>query len=394
MTICFVIPTLTGGGAERVAVTVLGALDARHERWLYLFSRADGVYFDRIAPGVRVVVASKRRWIPRLVELAAFFRSSRPDVVMPFLSYFITAVAAWLAGSRAKVVFNQGTPTSGFLDDPDFSWSRPVRRRLFALVTRWFYRRADAIVATSRGVADDLTMRYGVPASKLHVLHNPVDLDAIAAGAREPLPPGFESVSSASSAADRSVSSVAGPSASSAAVPVNPRPVVVAAGRLARVKNYPLLIEAVGRLGGVNVWILGDGPERARLERLAKDACVGDRVTFWGFQANPWRFIARADVFALTSTYEGFGNVLVEAMACGTPVVATRSPGTTEIIEHERTGLLVDHEAAAVADAISRLLSDRALGSRLVAEARARVEHYAAPDVAARYERLFEGLAA
>lgn len=379
MKICFVIPTLSGGGAERVAVTVLGALDGRrHERVLYLFSGAGGVYFDQVAPGVRVVVASRRRWLPRLVELAAFVRSWRPDIVMPFLSYFITAAAVWLARTRAKLVFNQGTPTSGFLDDPDFAWSRPARRRLFAWLTRWVYRRADAVVATSRGVAEDLAARYGVPASKLRIVHNPVDLDAIAAGAHEAIP------------------SAPAP-AEGARVGARRHPIIAAAGRLAGVKNYPLLIEAFRRLQERDrpvLWILGDGPERGRLEQLARDANVGDRVTFWGFQANPWRFIARADVFALTSAYEGFGNVIIEAMACGTPVVATRSSGTAEIVEHERTGLIVDHDAAAVAGAIARLLGDRTFASRLAAEARTRVEQYAVPRVAARYEGLFEELAA
>lgn len=370
MKICFVIPTLTGGGAERVAVTVLSALDgARHERVLYLFSGAEGVYFDRIAPGVRVVVATKRSWFARLFELARFLRSAQPDIVMPFLSYFITAIAARAAGISARVVFNQGTPTTGFLDDPDFSWKKPWRRRVFAVMTRWFYRRADAVVVTSQGVADDLATRYGVPRDKMRVLHNPVDLEAIAAAAVEPIDS-----------------------------PEGQGPVVVAAGRLAGVKNYPLLIDAVALVAGegapLRAWILGDGPDRSRLEQLARDRGVGDRVRFLGFQANPWRFIARADVFVLTSSYEGFGNVLIEAMACGTPVVATRSPGTVEIVEHEKNGLLVDHDAQAVAGAVNRLLGDGGLRSCVVAAGRAHVEHYAVPKVAARYEQLFKELAA
>src|SRR5687767_281254 len=160
MKICFVIPTLSGGGAERVAVTVLSAMDAkRYDRTLYVFSAQKGVYFDHIAPGIRVVVATQRSWLFRLWELAAFLRSSRPDIVMPFLSYFITAIAVRLSGGRARVVFNQGTPTSGFLADPDFAWGRGWRRRMFAMVTRIFYARADAVVVTSRGVADALIAR-------------------------------------------------------------------------------------------------------------------------------------------------------------------------------------------------------------------------------------------
>ncbi|HJU44841.1 MAG TPA: glycosyltransferase [Vicinamibacterales bacterium] len=364
------IPTLTGGGAERVAVTVLSAMDAtRYERTLYVFSASEGVYFDHIAPGVRVVVATQRSWLSRLWELAAFLRSSRPDIVMPFLSYFITALAVRLAGGTARVIFNQQTPTSGFLDDPDFGWSGGWRRRCFAVATRLFYSRADAVVVTSRGVADDLISRYGVPAARIRVLHNPVDLDAIARLANEPV--------DAAVGADR--------------------PVLAAAGRLAGVKNYPLMIAAVADLVSrdpVFLWILGDGSERARLEALARDGGIARFVRFLGFQQNPFRYIAKADVFVLTSTYEGFGNVLIEAMACGTPVVATKSPGTIEIIADGENGLLVDHDAAAIAAAISALLANPRRRDALIAGGRSAVQHYALPAVAARYDRLFQEIAA
>lgn len=369
MKICFVIPTLTSGGAERVAVTVLSALDGnRHERVLYLFSDANAVYLDRVAAGVRIVVARQSSWLGRLRELSAFLREFQPDIVMPFLSYFITAMAVSLAAVRSAVVFNQGTPTSGFLDDPDFRWKQPWRRRLFAVMTRYFYRRADAIVATSKGVADDLVANYGVPRGRIHVLHNPVDLDAIAESSSQPAP----------------------------AEVANDRPVVAAAGRLANVKNYPLLIAAIADLAArtpVYVWILGEGPERARLEALARESGIGPSVRFLGFQQNPWRFISRAEVFVLTSTYEGFGNVIIEAMACGTPVVATRSPGTVEIIEHERNGLLVGSTPSELAAAIRRVLNDDGLRARLIAAARESVTDYATPAVAERYERLFQAVA-
>lgn len=370
MKICFVIPTLTSGGAERVAVTVLSALDGRrHERVLYLFSADNAVYLDRVAPGVRIVVARRSSWIGRMRELAAFVREFRPDIVMPFLSYFITAVAVKTAGTRSIVVFNQGTPTSGFLHDPDFQWERPLRRRLFAAMTRYFYNRADAIVATSQGVADDLAANFGVARSKIHILHNPVDLDAIAQHAGEPIDPEL----------------------------TGDHPVVAAAGRLANVKNYPLLIAALAELApqmSVHVWILGEGPERARLEAFAAERGVGSQVRFLGFQSNPWRFIAAADVFALTSAYEGFGNVLIEAMACGTPIIATRSPGTVEIVEDGQNGFVVDHDPKSLASAIRHLLTHPARREELVARAKDSVAHYALPAVAARYDRLFEELTA
>ena len=370
MKICFVIPTLTGGGAERVAVTVLGAMDGRrYDRTLYVFSADDGVYFDHIPPGVRVVVATHRSWFLRLWELAAFLRSSRPDIVMPFLSYFVTALAVRLSGGRARVVFNQGTPTTDFLDDPDFNWGSRWRRRVFSLMTRVFYGRADAVVVTSRGVADDLISRHGVPAARIRVLHNPVDLDAITRLAADSIDD----------------------------VVARDRPVLAAAGRLAGVKNYPLMIAAVADVVArrpVYLWILGDGPERARLEALAVDGGIGRFVRFLGFQQNPFRYVAKADVFVLTSTYEGFGNVLIEAMACGTPVVATRSAGTVEIIKDGETGILVEHDAQSIADAVADLLASPAKREAIVTRARAGVEQYGLPAVAARYDRLFQELAA
>ena len=369
--ICFVIPSLTSGGAERVAVTVLSALDGRrHERALYLFSADQAVYLDHVGAGIRVVIARQTSWLGRLRELAAFLREFQPDIVMPFLSYFITAIAVSVAGVRSFVVFNQGTPTSGFLDDTDFSWAQPWRRRVFASMTRYFYNRADAIVATSRGVADDLTSNYGVARSKIHILHNPVDLDAIARQSGAP-------IAELDLAQDR--------------------PVIAAAGRLASLKNYPLLIEAIADLAPTlpaYVWILGEGPERPRLELLAKERGVGSVVRFLGFQQNPWRFIARADVFALTSSYEGFGNVLIEAMACRTAVLATRSPGTVEIIEDGNTGVLVEHDARSIAAGIRELLTNREQRTALVARAAGNVTQYALPLVAARYEQLFEKLTA
>lgn len=368
MTICFVIPSLTSGGAERVAVTVLSALDSRrHQRVLYVFSGDNGVYFSRVAPDVRVVIARRTSWPGRLWELARFLRATRPDVVMPFLSYFITALAVWLSRVPARVIFNQGTPTTGFLDDPDFTWRRPWKRRLFALLTRWFYRRADAVVVTSAGVADDLVDNFAVPRARIRVLHNPVDIETIAAAA------------------------AAGPDASA------PRPLVVAAGRLAGVKNYPLLLAAIAELSAntpVHAWILGEGDERSRLEAIAASPRLAGRVRFLGFRENPWSVIAQADVFVLTSTYEGFGNVLVEAMACGTPIVATRSPGTVEIIDDGVNGLLVTHDAHAVASAIGAILGDRALRDRLVTHARRDVDRYALRRVAERYDQLFLELAA
>jgi glycosyltransferase involved in cell wall biosynthesis len=367
--VVFIAPSLHGGGAERAAVTVLNALDrSRYSKALYLFAR-EGAYLRDVAPGIEVVAADRDGRVTRLRQLARFLRAWRPDVVVSFLSYFSAFAAMRLAGLPARFVINQQTPLSAFLTDRDYAWRKPLRRRLFEQAARFVYPRADAVVATSSGVADDLVARFSVRAAAIATIGNPFDLDAIARAALEPVD-----------------------------LPV-PRgvPLVVAAGRLAEAKNWPLFIDALRLLTQqlpAHALILGQGELESDIRRRIAEAGLDRDVTLCGFQANPWKYMARGDVFALTSQYEGFGNVLVEAMACGTPVVATASPGTRAIVESGENGILVEeHEPGAVAGALARVLRDEGLRSRLRAGAQARAQAFAAGSVTDAYDRLFQRLA-
>jgi glycosyltransferase involved in cell wall biosynthesis len=171
--------------------------------------------------------------------------------------------------------------------------------------------------------------------------------------------------------------------------------VIVAAGRLAEVKNYPLLIEALAILRGTvpaSLVLLGAGEQEAVVRSAIRAHGLDDVVHLCGFQRNPWKFMARADVFALTSRYEGFGNVLIEAMACGVPVVATSSAGTRDIVSDGVDGLLVErHEPADVAAALARLLQDAVLRQRMSAAARRKADSYRTETVVGAYDRALAG---
>jgi len=369
--LCFVLPSLHGGGAERAAVTVLNAIDSvAFDRELYLFRR-EGAYQADVARDVRIVIGAARSRPGTVAALARHIRATAPDVVMSFLSFFTIFAATKLAATRAKVVINQQTPVTAFLRDEDYRWRRPLRRTLFQAACRVVYPRATAIVATSEGVKRDLTDAFGVPEERVAVVHNPVDLNLIALRAAE------------------SVDGIG---------PRRPgRPLIVAAGRLAEAKNYPLLVEGLALLRDAHVdvdaWILGAGDQEPRIRAAIAAAHLEDRIHLLGFQENPWKFVGRADVFVLTSRYEGFGNVLIEAMACGVPVVATESPGTREIVRSEDNGLLVsDHHAPAIATALRRLLDDRALAFRLRARASETVRAYSVDVVARQYAALFSSV--
>jgi glycosyltransferase involved in cell wall biosynthesis len=371
--VCFVLPSLAGGGAERVAVQVLSALDGRRwDRSMYLFKR-EGPYLADLPDGVRLSSSTSESRIGRLFELRQYLRTTRPDLVVSFLSYFTVLAAAKAAAAGARVVFVLGTPMSAFLSDADYHWKTPSHRTLFALITRAGYNLADAIATTSQGVSDDLMQHFGVRESAIKVVHNPIDFAAMHAAVSEPLDGADEHAWK--------------------------HPAIVSAGRLAEAKNFPLLIDAMAllrrRIPEARLFILGQGDQEPQLREQIASLGLADAVRLCGFQRNPWKYIARADVFALTSRYEGFGNVLVEAMACGVPVVVTRSPGPLEIVRDNVDGVIVpEHSAAAVADALTAILTDDRRRASMAAAAKAASSRFALPAIAGQYDSWFSELVA
>jgi glycosyltransferase involved in cell wall biosynthesis len=371
--VCFVLPSLAGGGAERVAVQVLSALDvSRWDRSMYLFKR-EGPYLADLPSSVRLASSTSGSRVGRLIELRRFIRETRPDLVVSFLSYFTVLAAARTAGVGARVVFVLGTPMSAFLSDADYHWKAASHRTLFSLVTRAGYNLADAIATTSRGVSEDLMQHFGVRESVIKVVHNPIDFAALTNASAEPLEPTDERAWK--------------------------HPAIVSAGRLAEAKNYPLLIEAMAllhrRVPAARLFILGQGDQEARLREQIASLGLSDAVRLCGFQRNPWKYIARADVFALTSRYEGFGNVLVEAMACGVPVVVTSSPGPLEIVRDNVDGVIVpEHTAAAVAAALETVLTDDGRRASMAAAAKEASRRFALPAIAGQYDSWFSELVA
>ena len=195
-----------------------------------------------------------------------------------------------------------------------------LKARAVLRLERLLLRYADVVIANSRGAADDLVGAAPNLAPQVtRVIHNPVVWPELAEKAVEPVDhPWFQ---------DSSL------------------PVVLAAGRLVPVKDYPTLLEAfanvVLKVRLARLVVLGEGPERAALRLLVEDLGIEDAVDFPGFVSNPYSYMSRAKLFALSSLYEGSPNVLVQAMACGTPVVSTDCPsGPREILRDGALGRL------------------------------------------------------
>jgi glycosyltransferase involved in cell wall biosynthesis len=216
------------------------------------------------------------------------------------------------------------------------------KRRAFPGLIRRNYLAADAVVAVSEGVADDLAAHFGIPRDRISVVHNPVVSGSLKEKAAAPI--------------DHPWLASGAP------------PVVLSAGRLHPTKDYPTLIRSFARLRQVRearLLILGSGKNdeetarrRAELIELAAELGVSEDVDLPGFVPNPLPYMARAAVFVLSSLWEGFGNVLVEALACGCPVVSTDCPsGPAEILDHGRYGRLVPvGDDSAMAEAMLTVL--------------------------------------
>lgn len=266
-------------------------------------------------------------------DLRRFLREARPRVVISFLgSTNVTAVLAARPLGLPVVISERNDPAIEALDDP---WQY-LRARCY----RW----ADVVTANSRGVLR--TMKAFVPESKLAYVPNPV-----------PAPSG------GTGAASRG-------------------PVILAVGRLVPQKAFDILLRAfaggAGDLAGWSVEILGEGPLREELERLAEELGVRQRVAFHGYVDDPHAHYARAGIFALPSRYEGMPNALLEAMATGLPVVVSdASPGPLEEVTDGEHGIVVPaDDVAALTAALAKLAGDAGLRRALGEAGRRRsVEH-------------------
>ena len=363
--LAFFVPTLAGGGAERVVVTLANAFaEAGHSVDLFLTSRC-GPQLDLVSPQVSVVDFGRQRtWraVPTLVET---LRRRQPDVLVSGLfSATVAAYAslAWMQACGERVPHLCATVHSPL----PRTEVRSVRAHLLVRAARVVLRRIETVVAVSQSVARDLVRHTGRDRGQIDVIHNPIDIGVVQSGAQAPSPHAWF---------QKDV------------------PVVVSAGRLHPQKDHRTLLHALARLqekDRVRAIILGEGPERKRLEEQSRELGIFPDTAFPGFVENPYAFMKRADVFALPSASEAFGNVVVEALACGTPVVGTESSGGPVEILHTDDAtygsLVPPHDPAALADALVAVLNRPVDRRRLQRRAR----DFDVPEAVERYHALFE----
>jgi len=325
---------LSGGGVERQNLALTQMFQSYGLDVTLLLHRMVGELVGIVPPGVRIIDLKSSRTLRDIFPIAQFLRNRRPDILLSNLDHNnIAAMLAKLVScTRTKVVICQhnSLSTQSYQEQ---NWSNqcvPFCYRLLHPVI-------SHAVAVSDGVGKDLRRVAGIPQQKISVIHNPVIGEDFAFRAKQPVRhPWLD---------DRK------------------GPVFVTAGRLVPVKDFPTMLRALAlhrQRRESRLLVLGEGPLRQDLERQAQDLGLADAVGFLGFQPNPLPFFRSADAFVLSSSSEGFGNVMVEAMGCGTPVIATDCDyGPAEILDEGRYGILVPprdpHRLAAAMDEVDTL---------------------------------------
>ena len=315
------VPTLVPnwiGGAERIMLNLAQGLAQRGVSVDILVIEPSGpqMLLDELPPEVRIQrLRNSRRGEFALPALISYLRKEQPACliasVMPG-----TLVAIWakvLSGVSVKVILRESGTVSEYLP-PD-----SLRNRFYRSLIRLFYPRADHLIANSKNAAQDLAITLKLPEERVSVVYNPTVTPNMLAKAEESIDhPWFKH---------------------------QRVPVILGVGRLGKEKGFTALIHAfdiVRRIRAARLMILGEGQERPMLEALVHKLGLQEDVELPGYVLNPYPYISGSQVFVLSSIYEGLPNTLIEAMACGTTVVATDCPsGPREILDNGKFGQLV-----------------------------------------------------
>lgn len=361
---------LEGGGAERISLNLLKGMSPDAFDLELILVDATGAFVDQVPAHVTLTDLKAGGISKAVVPLARHLRRTKPDILMSHSSHInVGAIAAKLLSGvpmRTVVVEHNNRSVSGQFKPRKSNPTRAYRKLLPRLIER-LYKYANAVVGVSYGVSHYIVTRYHVPAHKLHTIYNPiVDDDLLAKAEGRPFHPWLSEKS---------------------------KPVLLAVGRLTVQKDFETLLRAfaeVRRRTECRLIILGEGEKRGELEALVQTLGVADDVALPGFTDNPYACMRSADALVLSSRWEGLPTVLVEAMACGCPVIATDCPsGPEEILEGGKWGPLVAvGNPEALADAILKTLESPLAGNLL----KARAAVFSHDNAVRAYTQLFASL--
>ena len=329
-----------GGGAQRVMLNLAIGLQERGLRVDMLLAEAEGPYLREIPPEIQVVNFATSRVLTALPGLVRYLRTQQPVGLISAMSH-TNIIAIWakiLAGVDTKVVVTVHNAVSLALsNDRTTKFKQRIARKIVLLLTRAFYGRAHAVVAVSKGVADDIVKLKSIDRSQIEVIYNPAITPQLESKSKENVKHKW--------------------------LAVKDRPVFISVGRMTDQKDFWNLLRAfklVLQERPARLIILGEGVERDSLEKLVVELGIEAEVDMPGFIDNPHNYVANADVFVVSSAWEGFSLVLAEALAVGVAAVSTDClSGPREILQDGRLGRLVPvGDSKMLAEAMIATLDD------------------------------------
>ena len=335
--IALLIPDFYGGGAERVALNLASGLKNIGCDVTLLVLKKRGSFKGEVPENIDIVELQRSRMLTSIFALAEVVESKEFDAIISFKNYvnICLLAASLISGRKTPIIVTE----HNHLSTKKPSEGKFIRKKLFHLFSRtlirFLYPYADHIVGVSKGVANDL-QKTAKLSRDVDVVYNPVVSSKLLEHqpSSDHLHPWFS----------------------------NSEPVIIGVGRLTEQKNFSLLIKAFRRVNErvpSRLIIFGEGDQREMLESLIKKLNLDDRVSLAGFSDEIFASMSAADLFVLSSKWEGLPTVLIEAMACGTPVVSVDCPsGPDEILESGKWGRIVPmDDAEALVDAMAETLN-------------------------------------
>lgn len=339
--IAIFLPSLSDGGAEKVMVSLANNFVSKFYSVDLLLVSQEGVYFNMLSDEVRLINIDKSRAIYAVPRILKYLRNERPDVLLSALTHtnVIALICKVLCLRKIRVVVSERSIIS---NSTLLSGNRLYLINKYIL--KLLYPLADSIIAISKGCAKDLVKTLEISNKKIVVINNPLIKDS--------------NININDSNEDKINLSLQHNNNNN-----KHKHLIIAVGRLKKVKNFPLLIKAfaiVRKTVPSSLIILGEGPERNNLEKLIKELHLEKSISLPGFVNNPIDYMKKSEVFVSSSSWEGFGNVIVEAMSVGLKIVSVDCPGgPREILEDGKWGKLVPlNNVSLLADAIKKIIDE------------------------------------
>lgn len=336
--ILFLLPDLSGGGAERVTLEIIKSLNQTlyEIKIILLNQKIDYPLPNNIVELINLGKNTPFDTIKIIPKLHRIIIKEKPDLIFSVLdaAHIVTFFSLRVSAGKYPWIINEQNVQSEAIDEQNY-------KRLKKQILKSAYKASDKVIVVSEQSKNDLIKNFNVKEHKIAVIENCIDVEYIKLKSAEDIPENEKHIFQ--------------------------KPTIISAGRLVKIKGLEYLIRAVKNIRDVNLLLVGSGSEKDNLVTLTKELKLENRVFFMPFQKNPWKYIKRADLFVLPSLREGLPLSILEAMACEVPLILTRTSTIAESIEGDKCGIVVSpKDIKQLEDSIAEILKNNDLRNILI----------------------------